>query len=75
MNFLITGGCGFLGTALISRLVSEGEHRVRVLDNLSVGTRQDLATVCDFNEIVVEQAISEFSHEKVQFIEGDVLDH
>jgi len=75
MNFLITGGCGFFCTALISRLLSEGEHRVRVIDNLSVGTRQDLATVCDFDEIIVGQAISEFIHEKVQFIEGDILDH
>ena len=75
MNFLITGGCGFLGTALITKLLSEGEHGVRVLDNLSVGTRQDLATVCDFDEIAAEQSLSEFNHEKVQFIEGDILDY
>ena len=75
MNFLITGGCGFLGTALISRLLSEGEHGIRVLDNLSVGTRQDLATVCDFDEIVAVQFKRDFSNEKVQFIEGDILDH
>lgn len=36
MRFLITGGAGFLGTALANRLVSEG-HQVRVIDDLSAG--------------------------------------
>lgn len=33
-QFLVTGGGGFLGAALVRRLLAEG-HRVRVLDNLS----------------------------------------
>jgi UDP-glucose 4-epimerase len=36
MNFLITGGAGFLGTALANRLVAEN-HQVRVLDDLTNG--------------------------------------
>jgi UDP-glucose 4-epimerase len=36
MQVLITGGAGFLGTALANRLVTEG-HSVRVLDDLSAG--------------------------------------
>jgi len=36
MNFLITGGAGFLGAALSNRLFREGHH-VRVLDDLSTG--------------------------------------
>lgn len=54
IRWLITGGCGFIGTALIRRLVREGGSRIRVLDNLSVGTRKDLARVCDFMEISAE---------------------
>ncbi len=50
MNWLITGGCGFLGTALIGSLLKEGGHAVRVVDNLSVGTREDLGRVCGFAE-------------------------
>jgi len=49
-RWLITGGCGFLGTSLIKRLVSEGVQQIRVLDNLTVGTRKDLAKVCTFTE-------------------------
>lgn len=36
MHFLITGGAGFLGTALANRLIQQG-HQVRVLDDLSAG--------------------------------------
>ncbi|MFN2304739.1 MAG: NAD-dependent epimerase/dehydratase family protein [Anaerolineales bacterium] len=36
MNFLITGGAGFLGSALSNRLSRQGNH-VRVLDDLSTG--------------------------------------
>lgn len=36
MRFLITGGAGFLGTALANRLVQDG-HQVRVIDDLSAG--------------------------------------
>ncbi len=50
MNWLITGGCGFIGTALVRSLTDEGGHGVRVVDNLAVGTREDLASVCEFEE-------------------------
>ncbi len=36
MRFLITGGAGFIGTALANRLAQQG-HTVRVLDDLSAG--------------------------------------
>jgi UDP-glucose 4-epimerase len=41
MNFLITGGAGFLGSALSNRLARQG-HEVRVLDDLSTGSPDDL---------------------------------
>lgn len=41
MRFLITGGAGFLGSALANRLVAEGNH-VRVLDDLSAGDKERL---------------------------------
>ena len=41
MNVLITGGAGFIGRHLAARL--QGEHAVRVLDDLSTGRRENLA--------------------------------
>jgi len=49
-RWLITGGCGFIGTALVKNLVQEGGHFIRIVDNLSVGTRKDLSRVCKFTE-------------------------
>jgi UDP-glucose 4-epimerase len=40
-SYLVTGGCGFIGTNLIARLASLG-HRIRVLDDLSMGKREDI---------------------------------
>lgn len=36
MNYLITGGCGFIGSHLCDALIGLG-HKVRVLDDLSTG--------------------------------------
>lgn len=36
MRFLVTGGAGFIGSALANRLVALG-HEVRVIDNLTAG--------------------------------------
>jgi len=41
VRVLITGGAGFLGSALARRLVAEG-HQVRVLDDLSAGDPERL---------------------------------
>ena len=40
-TFLVTGGCGFIGSHLADALAAAG-HRVRVLDDLSTGTRAHL---------------------------------
>ncbi|MCL4265197.1 MAG: NAD-dependent epimerase/dehydratase family protein [Anaerolineae bacterium] len=49
MRFLVTGGAGFLGTALANRLARSG-HEVQVLDDLSRGSREGLDTAVQFTE-------------------------
>jgi UDP-glucose 4-epimerase len=72
LNWLITGGCGFLGTALIKRLLQEGGHSVRVLDNLTTGTRDDLAMVADYRELTKDVLTNPPSG--VELVVGDIMD-
>ena len=46
-RFLITGGAGFIGSHLADRLLSLG-HKVRVVDNLTSGSRSNLADDVEF---------------------------
>jgi len=81
-TWLITGGCGFIGTALIKNLVRDGCNRIRILDNLSVGSREDLDKVCDFKEVLIENSSSVYLSlsdgglslppETVQLVVGDI---
>lgn len=58
-TILVTGGAGFIGSALVEALL-EKEHRVTVLDNFSTGKRENLA---DF-----------LSRPDFTLIEGDIRD-
>jgi len=39
-TYLVTGGCGFIGSHLADALIQDG-HRVRILDDLSTGHREN----------------------------------
>jgi len=75
MKWLITGGCGFIGSNLIKHLCDAGGHAVRVVDNLSVGTREDLQRITDFTEVSPGSVGSlEAADGQVELVVGDVLD-
>lgn len=60
LRFLVTGGAGFIGSNLVAYLLKYGAKKVRVLDNLSNGYKEN---------------IEEFlSHPSFEFIEGDIRD-
>ncbi|HJT77808.1 MAG TPA: NAD-dependent epimerase/dehydratase family protein, partial [Gemmataceae bacterium] len=48
---LVTGGAGFIGSHLVEALVARG-HAVRVLDNLSTGSRANLRAVAGDVELL-----------------------
>ncbi len=54
---LVTGGAGFIGSHLVDALVRKG-HSVRVLDDLSTGTLENLADV----------------KQRIEFVQGSVTD-
>lgn len=55
--YLVTGGAGFIGSHIVERLVREG-HKVRVIDNLSTGNKENIEPFL----------------EEIEFIEGDIRD-
>ena len=50
MNWLVTGGCGFIGSRLVRHLQEDENASVRILDDLSVGSRQELGDVTPYSE-------------------------
>lgn len=74
MNWLITGGCGFIGRNLIYSLLEEGGQAIRVVDNLSVGSRESLEMVASFNERDVTKTTHTFPSEgTVELVVDDIL--
>ncbi|MDY6832597.1 MAG: GDP-mannose 4,6-dehydratase [Thermodesulfobacteriota bacterium] len=71
LTWLVTGGCGFIGTRLIDHLVKEKGHRIIVLDNLTVGTKEDLGAVCVFSE---SDSLNDPPDKQVHLIRGDIKD-
>jgi len=60
MKSLVTGGCGFIGSHIVDRLLAEG-HEVLVLDNCSTGRRENL----DHQK----------GNPKLTVVEADICDH
>lgn len=62
MHILITGGAGFIGSALIRHLLNHTEHQVLNLDKLTyAGNLESLATVAD--------------HPNYRFVQADIADN
>jgi UDP-N-acetylglucosamine 4-epimerase len=60
LQFLVTGGAGFIGSNITAYLLKYGAKKVRVLDNLATGHKENLAVFK--------------SHPAFEFMEGDIRD-
>ena len=77
-SWLITGGCGFIGTSLIAHLLKENSAtKIRVLDNLSVGTKKDLTEVCKFVEVHPSNISPQSppSSREIELVVGDIKNY
>ncbi len=56
MKYIVTGGAGFIGSNIVKKLVSRGDH-VIVIDNLNTGNEKNLESVKDkisfFNDSIL----------------------
>mgnify|MGYP003340630719 CR=1 FL=1 len=74
MNWLITGGCGFIGRALISKIIESPDNRVVVIDNFINGGLVDLKEfIADVHFELVSRPI--WKTGKVNIIKADVRDY
>src|SRR5579863_3529578 len=75
MRWLITGGCGFIGRNLLLRALQNANAAFRIVDDLSAGTREDLAALGDFRELdPADTSIdwSDWSRANLELIRADV---
>ena len=49
MNYLVTGAAGFIGSAIVKKLLCEG-NSCTTIDNLSTGNRTNIPEGCRFIE-------------------------
>lgn len=62
MQVLVTGGAGFIGSNLVGKLLDDKSvSLVRILDNLSTGSKQNLQEYADQN--------------RLEFVEGDIRNY
>src|SRR6202040_1816497 len=72
-RWLVTGGCGFVGRNLIRRILSRPGVTLRIVDNLSVGSKEELARITEFST-TDSDALGRPSNKnrKVELVVGDI---
>ena len=71
MKALVTGGCGFIGSHLVDRLLSE-DFEVTVVDNCSTGRMENLEHHKENSKLNIIQLDISLDKEKLNSLAGDV---
>jgi UDP-glucose 4-epimerase len=71
MRVIVTGGAGFIGSHLVDALLARGDE-VQVVDNLSTGSRENLAAAATLHELDIRDEALE---QLVAQLRPDVLFH
>lgn len=73
---VVTGGAGFIGSHLVDELLARGASRVRVVDNLENGTRENLqAALTDDRTDLLVADIRDAAAMRAATAEADVVFH
>ena len=79
MKVLVTGGAGFIGSALVRRLINDSEHEVLVLDKLTyAGSLSNLAPVSNsprYRFLQVDICDAAAVRSAVQGFDPDIITH
>lgn len=59
LSVLVTGGAGFIGSHIVETLLTQGVKKVRVLDNLSTGSMNNIQSLLD-------------THANLEYMYGDI---
>jgi len=71
---IVTGGSGFIGSHVVTRLLCEG-HKVTVLDNMTTGREQNLAHISDANLEIIKADIRNPDEIAGYFNDADYVYH
>lgn len=72
MKIIVTGGAGFIGSHIAEKLIEEGHH-VAVIDDLSIGEKDNIPTKAEFfkADIRNKKRLEEIFHE----FKPDIVNH
>ncbi len=76
-NWLITGGCGFVGRHLVRELITNQRSQIRILDNFKSSQPEDIVDITNnhFPSLKVHDTPSaSFLEQEIEIVEGDICD-
>jgi len=75
VNWLITGGCGFIGSAFVGAILEKKDHSVRIVDNLSAIDKGETYNSAEIEKELIERyQLTQGESERLKVFVGDIRD-